>query len=214
MSKFEKIYRTRIENNLELLSIGNQHGIFGDDPIKSTNTFISKLRENTTDEKIKSLFLKCACHLPHNKLAKARKVYQQYKSLEKTIKQLENDYKIDIKEYKNLSDEQVEEIIKRGWGLAGTLQNNYIIATKIPSMFHEYFNEDNPQRRKYYYCHCPRVKEAFLKNEVIDPIYCNCGGGFYVDVWEFITGKTVNIKIMKSLFNGDDVCSFKIEIND
>ena len=216
MNTFDKYWREKIVTNTELetsktlsckiIDNGNT------DMINYTQTLISVLKNETIDEKIKNIFIRSACHLPHEKLEVAKRVYEETNSLSKTIKQLESDYKIDIKKYKNLTDIQVKDIISRGWGLAGVLKGEDIIATKIPSQFHQYFEEQIPRKKKYYYCHCPRVKSALLSDQPIDSIYCNCGGGFYVDVWEHITGKKVKIKTLTTLFDGHDVCSFKISL--
>ena len=104
-------------------------------------------------------------------------------------------------------------IIEKGWGLAGIKQDDTIIATKIPSKFHQYMDETDPLKKKYYYYHCPRIRENLLNGADLDSIYCNCGGGFYVDIWIYITGKKVSIKITKSLFDGDDVCQFVISFD-
>ena len=218
MNTFDKYWREKVVRNTEkevsktvsckLIDNGNT------DMVDYTQKLISTLRNETIDEKIKNIFIKSACHLPHDKLISSKKVYEETKSLSKTIKQLESDYKIDIKKYKNLSDEQVDEIINLGWGLAGILKGDEIIATKIPSQFHEYFAETSPRKKKYFYCHCPRVKSVLLSTKKIDSIYCNCGGGFYVDVWEHITGKDVKIEPLTTLFDGHDLCSFKISFID
>ena len=150
--------------------------------------------------------------MPHDKLVGVKAVYQKTKSLKEAHKELLTQFKKDVKAYKKMSNEQVNDIIRKGWGAAGILQGNKIIATKIPSMFHEYLEEEDSVKKKYYYCHCPRVRKELLNDSDIDSIYCNCGGGFYKDMWEYITGKSIDIKIIKNLFDGDEVCQFEITI--
>lgn len=218
MNNFEKMWRAKIKKNTKevvnketSVSIGNINEL---DEIKYTETLIQSLKDNTLDERIKEIFCKSACHIPHTKLDNAKAVYEQTKSIEQTRQVLEDDFKVDIKQYKNLSDEQVDMIIEKGWGLAGVIKHNKIIATKIPSQFHEYFAEDDPLKKKSHYCHCPRIRHAFTEQKDLDSIYCNCGGGFYQDVWEYITGNKVELDIVKSLFEGHDVCQFEIRIKD
>lgn len=214
MKEFEKMWRSKIQKNTLKNTNPNLHNevltIEQEDPIKYSKELIARLKDKTIDEKIKNIFCQSACHIPHSKLESAKAVYEETGSVEEARKELERSFKIDIKEYKNLSDQQVNMIIEKGWGLAGVMDGDTIIATKIPSMFHEYFNETNPLKKKYYYCHCPRVRKAFTDQDTIDSIYCNCGGGFYQDVWEYITGKEVSLDIRKSLFDQDDVCQFQI----
>mgnify|MGYP002639737823 CR=1 FL=1 len=217
MDYFEDMWRKKIKKNVkDIVSVSDStliSNIDASDPIPYTKELINTLKENTIEDKIKRIFCKSACHIPHEKLESAKLVYEDTNSIESARLVLESSFRKDIKEYKNLTDSQVQLILNRGWGLAGKLIDGKIIATKIPSKFHEYFLEEDTQKKKYYYCHCPRVRDAFLENDSIDSIYCNCGGGFYQDVWEYITGKEVNINLLKSLFDGDQVCQFEIEIS-
>ena len=53
-----------------------------------------------------------------------------------------------------LDEKLIEEILKRGWGLAGVKKGNTIIATKIPKSGYlaEYMKETDPEKRRRYYC--------------------------------------------------------------
>lgn len=218
MDIFESLWRKKINKNTEKHSSKEAQisveRISDQNPISYTDTLIKTLKEHTLDEKIKCIFSDSACHIPHQKLESAKLVYQETKSIEATRKALESSFKEDIKNYKNLSDEHVDLILKKGWGLAGTMNDDKIIATKIPSKFHEYFLEEDLLQKKAYYCHCPRVRSALTKQENVDSLYCYCGGGFYQDVWEYITNRKTEIKLLKSLFKDDTVCQFEITITD
>jgi len=216
MNDFEQIWRTRVKKEVEEHrneELSNAfHANTEDNPVSYTNTLIKDLKDHLLEDKIKQLFCNSACHFPHNKLEPVKEVWNLTHSLEATHKALELLFKKDIKQYKQLTDEQIEDILQKGWGLAGVIEDGYIIATKIPSQFHEYFKETDPMKQAYYYCHCPRVKQELLNNKDLDSIYCNCGGGFYQDVWQYITSKRVDIEVLTTLFNDDPVCSFSIRI--
>jgi len=217
MSKFEEMWRNKILTNTEkytskeLKDVIKQLSI--EDEVLYSKVLIKALKEATIDEKIAKIFCKSACHMPHEKLERAKQAYEVRQSIEDARAVLAEDFKRDIKQYKNLTDRQVEDIIERGWGSAGMYKDGKIIATKIPSLFHEYFNEQDKTKQKYYYCHCPRIRRNLLKEADIDSIYCNCGGGFYEDIWHYITGKEIDIKVLKNLFDGDEVCQFSIKIH-
>jgi hypothetical protein len=214
MNDFEIYWRKKIAHNTEVISGKDAKdkitNIFEVDPVRYTKELIRTFKNNLPNKDIQEIFQCSACHLPHKKLERAKAVYDKTFSIIETHKVLVEDFKADIKIYKNLSDSQVNDIIDKGWGLAGIIKDDKIIATKIPSAFHEYFNESDSLMKKYYYCHCPRIKKIIKENDFIDSIYCNCGGGFYKDVWEYITGKSVKISPLKTLFDGDDVCQFEI----
>lgn len=214
MNDFEIYWRKKIAHNTEVISGKDTKdkitNIFEVDPVRYTKELIRTFKNNLPKKEIQEIFQCSACHLPHNKLINAKDIYNKTFSIFEAHKVLCEDFKADIKIYKSLTDDQVNDIIIKGWGLAGIIKDDKIIATKIPSAFHEYFNETDPLMKKYYYCHCPRIKKIIQENDFIDSIYCNCGGGFYKDVWEFITGKSVKIFPLKTLFDGDDVCQFEI----
>lgn len=218
MNEFDKLWRTKVAYYTEQITnneIKNKiKRISDDDSVEYSRKLIKELRSLTNEKNIKNIFACSACNLPHVKLHEAKTIYDKTHSISEAREALEKSFKKDIKLYKNLTDNQVDEIISKGWGLAGIIQDNKIIATKIPSMFHEYFKETDPIKKKYYYCHCPRVRKELLKNSDLDSIYCNCGGGFYKDVWEYITSKPVEINILKNLFDGYDTCQFEISFNN
>lgn len=218
MIQFETLWRNLVANNTlqetnkDLTNKVKQ--IQEEDPVQYTKTLLQTLHNHTLDEKIQRIMCSSACHMPHSKLIEAKNIYKVTGSLELAHAQLESDFKRDIKQYKKLTDEQVEDIIQRGWGAAGILEGQTIIATKIPSQFHEYFEETDTRKKKFYYCHCPRIKQELLEGADLDSIYCYCGGGFYKDIWEYITDKEVKITVLNSLFDGDETCKFKIEIRN
>lgn len=215
MADFERMWRDKIKKNTKLESLKLAQTIDKldiEDPILYSKVLIKALKEEIIDEKIARIFCKSACHMPHSKLDTVKEIYNQTRSIKQAHKALLDMFKRDIKEYKKLSNEQVDDIINKGWGAAGILREDYILATKIPSMFHEYFDETDDIMKKYYYCHCPRVRKELLTTSDIDSIYCNCGGGFYQDIWEYITNREVLIDVVKNLFDGEDVCQFEIRV--
>jgi len=216
MNDFERSWRIKIYQNTS--KYGSRKAfddilpIFNNDYVDYSKELITTLKSDLTDDKVATIFCKSACHMPHSKLKEVKELYHKTKSIHKARVALEQLFKNDIKKYKKMSDEQLDDVISKGWGAAGIMQGDDIIATKIPSMFHEYFAETDTKKKKFYYCHCPRVRKELLQNSELDSIYCNCGGGFYQDIWEYITNKEVKIDVQKNLFDGDDVCQFKIQI--
>ena len=108
----------------------------------------------------------------------------------------------------------IDEIVRRGWGLAGNLDSDRIIATKIPksSNLVDYLVEDGAEKRRQLYCHCPRLRQAISLGVSISSTYCYCGAGFYRGIWEEILQMPVDIQVMKTVLQGDDVCKFLIQL--
>jgi hypothetical protein len=94
---------------------------------------------------------------------------------------------------------------------SGVREGNQVIITKIPYMTKEYLKESDEEKKRYWYCHCPWVREA-LKEEAqpVDPIFCNCSGGYYKNYWEVVLGQPVKVEVLESILKGDPVCKFAL----
>ncbi len=96
---------------------------------------------------------------------------------------------------------------------SGVREGNKIIVKKIPHMAKEYLAERDEHKKRYYYCHCPWVKEAFKESDKpISPVFCNCSAGFYRAYWEIVFDKPVQVDVLESLLIGDSICKFAIHI--
>lgn len=216
MKNFEVMWRERVKSSLRK---GQKDNVLNSlekleclDSIEYTKELVSLFKNDLSFAETRDVFCDSACHMPHEHLESSRKCYQETNSLDQAHYELQSMFRESIKRSKGLSEEEVEKIIEQGMGVAGMLNDSIIIATKIPSMYHDYYSATDPKLRKSFYCHCPRVRSLLEKNMDLDSVYCYCGGGFYKDIWDYITGKEVKIKVLKSLFDGDDVCQFEIEV--
>jgi hypothetical protein len=80
-------------------------------------------------------------------------------------------------------------------------------------MAKEYLVEKDEQKKRYYYCHCPWVKEAFKESDrPISPVFCNCSAGFYRAYWEIVFDEPVQVDVLESLLMGDSICKFAVHI--
>ncbi len=156
----------------------------------------------------------CACQYPKEGLQAVRQAYAETRSLAVAHGMLREQFEAFLRESLELKEEHVQEVLGLGWGLAGILEGNRILATKIPKSGHleAYLEETDPQRRRQYYCHCPRVREALQTGESLPVIYCYCGAGFYKGIWEEILQAPVEVQVLKSVLVGDDVCSIAIHL--
>ncbi|UCF70147.1 MAG: hypothetical protein JSW49_08070 [candidate division WOR-3 bacterium] len=96
---------------------------------------------------------------------------------------------------------------------SGVREGDKIIIEKIPHMAKEYLAEKDEDKRRYYYCHCPWVKEAFKESPApISPVFCNCSAGFYRAYWEIVFDEPVRVDVLESLLKGDSICKFAVHI--
>jgi hypothetical protein len=97
----------------------------------------------------------------------------------------------------------------------GVREEDRIIVKKIPHMAKEYLAEKDEHWKRYYYCHCPWVKEAFRESaKPISPVFCNCSAGFYRAYWEIVFHRPIQVDVLESLLKGDSCCKFAVHILD
>lgn len=163
-------------------------------------------------KKRKEIMTGCACQYPKSDLQEVREAYEATKDIAVAHQILQGQFESFLRNSLRLSEELVEEILGRGWGSAGVREGNTIIATKIPKSGYliEYMSETDPERKREYYCHCPRIREVLRTSETISETYCYCGAGFYKGIWEEILQKSVEVEVLKGVLRGDKVCKVAI----
>jgi predicted hydrocarbon binding protein len=171
--------------------------------------------DSLVDEKTrKAIMTGCACQYPKSDLQTIKATFQETQDLDLVHRMLQNKFEFFLTEELNLDMELIEEVISRGWGLAGLRQGNMIIATKIPKSGYlvEYMNETDPERKRQIYCHCPRVRDALKSSQTIPRTYCYCGAGYYKGIWEEILEKPVQVEVLETVLQGDEVCKIGIHL--
>lgn len=156
----------------------------------------------------------CACQYPKSDLQEMRKAYEATQDVDLAHRMLQEQFESFLRNMLELSEELVEEIVGRGWGAAGVKKGSTIIATKIPKSGYlvEYMRETDPEKKRQCYCHCPRVRDMLKTSETISPTYCYCGAGFYKGIWEEILQQPVEVEVLASVLQGDDVCTIAIHL--
>ncbi len=162
----------------------------------------------------REVMVSCACHYPVEALRDVRSRYEETGSVDEALDMLRDKFTAFLRDGLGACEDTIGELLSRGWGLAGVRSGNTIIATKIPKSGNliEYMSEPDPERRRHLYCHCPRVREAVAACVSISPTYCYCGAGFYSGIWEEILQQPVEVEVLRSIFMGDDVCSFLMRL--
>jgi hypothetical protein len=156
----------------------------------------------------------CACQYPKASLRAAREAYAAARHIDIPHQMLQSQFEMFLRDTLALDEHVVQEVVRRGWGLAGVREGNTIVATKIPKSGHlvEYLEEPNPQKRRQLYCHCPRVRALLETSETLSETYCYCGAGFYKSIWEEILQTSVEVELLESVLQGDEVCKIAIRL--
>jgi len=179
-----------------------------------TRTAIEKLSTLIDEHKLRTIMTGCACQYPKSDLSDIRQKYAETQNLDIVHSMLQQRFEKFLEESLELDQTMITEIINRGWGLAGIIDGDSIIATKIPKsgFLVAYMNETDPQKKRQYYCHCPRVREVIKHGETLPKIYCYCGAGYYKGIWEEILQKPVQVEVIESVLEGGEVCKISIHL--
>jgi len=185
-----------------------------DEIIEWTKQAMDRLDALVEQEKRIEVMTGCACQYPESELSEIKDAYAKTKDVDVAHKMLSDKFVSFLKTSLGLQDDLVEEIMNRGWGLAGVRRGNTIIATKIPKSgkLVEYLKETDREKKRALYCHCPRIREGIVSNAKIFPTYCYCGAGFYKGIWEYILQKPVKVELLESVLQGDQVCKVLIQL--
>jgi len=179
-----------------------------------TRDAMARLDRMLSDEDRQAVLLGCACQYPKSGLQPMRAKYAETGDVGVVHRMLQEQFESFLRNTLELEEAVVAEIVRRGWGAAGVLQDGTIIATKIPKSDNllQYLREEDPVKKRQHYCHCPRIRAVLMTRATISPTYCYCGAGFYKGIWEEILQKPVRLELLKSVLAGDDVCAFAIHL--
>ena len=110
-----------------------------------------------------------------------------------------------------ITDEVVKYVQEHPETECGVRDGNVLYITKIPYDAIHYLSEANPVMKRYYACHCPWAREAIkIGNIPLNPIFCNCSGGYSKKPWEVIFGHTLDVEVLESAIMGDFRCRFAV----
>lgn len=164
--------------------------------------------------KAREAMTRCACEYPKARLQPIRQEYERTRDVGSAVRMLQSGFETFLRDDLKLSDELADRVISLGWGVAGVLDGNTIISTKIPKSGNlvTYFAEPDPMLKRRLYCHCPRMRYVLQTSGQMPPLYCYCGAGFYKGIWEEILQSTVEVEVLESVLGGGDVCRIAIHL--
>ncbi len=223
---FERVWQGRLTGRLDAslgegarrrILVGGQH-LSDQSPrrevLRWTGEMLGRLESLVGSDHTQQLLAECACQYPRAGLADIRACYTDTGDIAAAHRMLQARFEEFVRQELSLEPSVVTRILERGWGLAGTLRGDQIIATKMPKSgsVRAYFEERDARRRRALYCHCPRVRQAPVLGARLPRGYCSCGAGFYQGIWEYILGRPVRVEVLSSVLLGDDQCSIAIHL--
>jgi hypothetical protein len=162
----------------------------------------------------KAIMAGCACQYPKASLQTIREAYAATGDVDRAHQMLQEQFESFLRDTLRLDEGMVADIVGWGWGAAGVRRGNTIIATKIPKSGYlvEHMQETDPERKRQLYCHCPRIRDVLKTPETLSPTYCACGAGYYQGIWQEILQEPVQVELLESVLQGDDVCKVAIHL--
>ena len=162
----------------------------------------------------KQIMTGCACQYPKSSLQEIRERYAATGDIDLAHRMLQAQFESFLSDSLGLDAGMIKEIVRRGWGSAGVRNGDTIVATKIPKSGYllEYMKETDPEKKRQYYCHCPRIREVLKSSETLSATYCYCGAGFYQGIWEEIIQRPVEVEVLESVLQGDAVCKVAVHL--
>jgi hypothetical protein len=173
---------------------------------------MERLESLVDKEAQRQIMTGCACQYPRTELAAARQTWEATRDLERVHAMLQSEFESFLEQTLELDEALIQEIVARGWGLAGVRHGDTIIATKIPKsgLLVKYMQETDPDLKRQYYCHCPRIRDVMQRKDTLSSTYCYCGAGYYQGIWEEILQQPVKVELLESVLQGDDLCKVAI----
>jgi hypothetical protein len=175
---------------------------------------MERLETRVDEETVKTIMTGCACQYPKASLQDLREEYAATKNIASVHQKLQERFEAFLRDTLQLEEALVVEVLEMGWGSAGILEEDRILATKIPKSgyLEEYLKEEDTEKRRQTYCHCPRVRDAISLSEQLPTSYCYCGAGFYKGIWEEILQESVEVELLESVLSGSEVCRVAIHL--
>ena len=216
LTKFSRCLRDLVGEEIrDIVMEGSETLSDGTEPLEVihwTQAAVDRLESEVGAGPLKSIMMGCACQYPKSDLQDVRREYEASGDIQLVHRILQEKFEVFLRDTLRLEEELVTQVIERGWGLAGILRGDTIIATKIPKsgFLVEYLLETDPEKKRQIYCHCPRVREAPTLSESLAISYCYCGAGFYKGIWEEILQQPVDVEVLESVLSGGELCKVAI----
>jgi hypothetical protein len=95
----------------------------------------------------------------------------------------------------------------------GVREGNVVYEAKIPYMTIDYLAAPDERLKRYFYCHCPWVRESLKEGDVsVSPTFCQCSAGFHKKSWEVIFEQPLQAEVVETVLKGDPWCKIAIHL--
>jgi effector-binding domain-containing protein len=161
-------------------------------------TVLDRLDQEVPDERTRSCIMNgCAHRHPRPQLERWSEAYRQSSNLEAFVTRLETD--------KDLYP-------PRTWREPGKPDLLYVERVIPPGSEEAVAQAATPEEKRFHTCFCVMMRDAILRGEHVSPSFCHCSGGWFVQIWEAILGRTLQVDVVRSVLRGADRCVFAVHL--
>ena len=185
-------------------------------------TVIDRLEQSASEEDCKKILGNSLRDLPDTWYQGVREKYLAASDLDEFLQRKGDDFIEELETLRDedrlffnqkINDEVIAYVESRTEIRQGDRVGNILYEAKIPYMTVEYLAETNPQKKRYYYCHCPWARESLSGEEIpVSAIFCNCSAGYHKKYWEMVFDRSLKAEVIESVLKGDQWCKFAIHL--
>jgi hypothetical protein len=189
---------------------------------KVTQVVMERLESAVGEEGTKALLSDCLRDLEDDWFLENRKKYLESSDFDEFLKMKGDDFIDQLEKIKQedgfyfnqkITDEVIQYVESNPEIRQGVREGNILYETKIPYMTIEYLAETDEDMRRYYYCHCPWVRESLRMDDVeVSPTFCNCSAGFHKKYYEVVLDQPLKAEVLETVLAGDLWCRFAIHL--
>ncbi len=160
--------------------------------------------------------------LPDTGYAGERRLYEEAGSIDEFLRRKGDEFIAELKRIRDggglyfsqpITDEVIAYVDAHPEIRQGIRDGSTLYEAKIPYMAVEYLRETDPQKKAYYYCHCPWARESLQQGEKrVSRAFCNCSAAFHRKPYEVIFERKLESEVLETVLAGDSWCKFAIHL--
>ena len=187
-----------------------------------TQAAIERLEHTVGTQTCKRILASGLRTLPGEGYLAAREKYLEAGSLDAYLERKGKDFIAELERIQDegglfftqpITDEVIDFVRSHPEIMQGVRKENILYEAKIPYMTVKYLAETDERMKRYYYCHCPWVRESLRTGEVqVSPAFCNCSAAFHKKPYEVIFGQPLEAEVLETVLTGDPWCRFAIHL--
>lgn len=197
-------------------------GLPNDEKVKVTQVVMERLESLAAPQECDEILSNSLRHLEDAWFRDEKQLYLDCQNLDEFLDKNAQNFIAQLERLKDegqlfftqeITDKVIEYVRSQPMIARGVREGDILYEVKIPHMTKEYLAETDEQMKRYYYCHCPWVKEALKSGDArISPTFCSCSAGFHKKRWEVIFGQPLRAEIVESVLKGDKWCKIAIHL--